>query len=223
MEELLIEFEKNGAVKSIVANYIWKWGCAIATIWYLIKVLVLGEDKMSVWIMFLGIIILLFILSFCISIKEISRKVHKKITIKAIWGELINQGRITIISEIIERYQKEWMEKLCKKRRINTTLKFEILLREIGTKKKERYIDLVLIGTLAMPIWERMIQDGLQETEFWKSLMILFILIIIISLALGWLKKEVIKDKELFNYFEKYADYQRLKELLIYCALKCKK
>ena len=42
MEELLIEFEKNGAVKSIVANYIWKWGCAIATIWYLIKVLVLG-------------------------------------------------------------------------------------------------------------------------------------------------------------------------------------
>lgn len=114
MEELLIEFEKNGAVKSIVANYIWKWGCAIATIWYLIKVLVLGEDKMSVWIMFLGIIILLFILSFCISIKEISRKVHKKITIKAIWGELINQGRI------------------------NTTLKFEILLREIGTKEKRK-------------------------------------------------------------------------------------
>ena len=111
MEELLIEFEKNGAVKSIVANYIWKWGCAIATIWYLIKVLVLGEDKMSVWIMFLGIIILLFILSFCISIKEISRKVHKKITIKAIWGELINQGRITTISKIIEQYQKEWMEK----------------------------------------------------------------------------------------------------------------
>ena len=35
--------------------------------------------------------------------------------------------------------------------------------------------------------------------------------------------KEVIKDTELFNYFEKYADYQRLKELLIYCALKCKK
>ena len=44
-----------------------------------------------------------------------------------------------------------------------------------------------------------------------------------LSIIIGWISKEFIEDRKLFNQYDAYCSKQRLEELLIEVALKCKK
>ena len=81
----------------------------------------------------------------------------------------------------------------------------------------------IIIGTLFLTIWEITIEKLTVNIGFWNMLPIAVISIIGLSVGIGWISKEIIEDKKIFNQFQEYCGNQRLEELLIEVALKCKK
>lgn len=86
-----------------------------------------------------------------------------------------------------------------------------------------KYINPIIIGTLALSIWEIAIYKIVEKIGFWNLLYLSTVIIILISILIGIIKKEIEEDSELFYNFDEYSNKKRLQELLLYRILKTKK
>ena len=81
----------------------------------------------------------------------------------------------------------------------------------------------LIIGTLLISVWEVTIERIMDKVGFWNMLSLAIVLIIGLSVFIGWIKKIFTEDKEFFVQYEKFSNISRLEELLLYRILKCKK
>lgn len=221
MKKLLENYKENGAVKSKLANFIWKAGIIISSIFYCIDVLYYKNENNNVLI-YLFAIILLFIVSGIIFIIKVSKKVEFKFNYRKIYS--IKQ--LKSFFQAIHEYQKKWITNYWNRNKLNSINKLNIILQEIKAEKDRttiKYINPIIIGTLSLSIWEIAVQKIVNNTGFWGMLPIAFALILIISISIGWIKKSFLEDKENFNFFETFSSKTRLEELILYKILKCKK
>ncbi len=141
-------------------------------------------------------------------------------------GKCFSIQHIRFIYNKIDEFQKDWITKYCKKNKLNSIDKLNILRQELKDEKKLRtteYINPIIIGTLLISIWEIAIEKIVDKVGFWNMLSLAFVLIIGVSIFIGWIKKIFIEDKEFFIQYKKFSDISRLEELLLYRILKCKK
>lgn len=119
MEEIYEEYEKNGAVKSSLSIYTWKFGVIIMTSIYSIVAMFFNQYWYLYLLFYLIIMIVLF--GVCKMIFYIS--VSKKL-------KLDRHFNLSFIKEIyskIEEYQQTWIEKYCNDAGINDIEKLRIL------------------------------------------------------------------------------------------------
>lgn len=99
------------------------------------------------------------------------------------------------------------------------------IIREELSKRANiiKYIDPILIGTLLLALWELILQNIAEHVGIVNTILIGVFLVIIISIIIGWIKKEWKEQKEFMNLFNRYSGNERLKELLLYRILKSNK
>ena len=220
MQKLLIKYNTECSIKSNHANIIWKAGVILNSIIYFINAI---EFKRSNYIVpYFLIMIILFLISQLVFTIEVG----KRLEVEKNSSFIINIKYIRNVYEKIEKFQNQWIFKYCKNNKLNTINKIEIIIQEIRNKKEKneiKYLNPIIIGTLLLTIWEIAVQEVEENIGFWNMLPIVFISVIILSFVIGWISKEIIEDKILFNQFERYSGNNRLEELLIDVALKCKK
>lgn len=64
------------------------------------------------------------------------------------------------------------------------------------------------------------IKSKLDNVEFCNMILLAVVLIIVLSVFIGWVKKIFTEDKEFFAQYEKFLNINRLEELLLYRILK---
>ena len=69
-------------------------------------------------------------------------------------------------------------------------------------------------------MWELILQKISEEVGIGNTILIGVFLVMIISIIVGWGKKEWKEQKEFMNLFNRYSGNERLKELLLYRILK---
>lgn len=221
MQKLLEEYEKVGAIKSKLSNFIWKSGIIICSIIYCISVLNLKHNYYSILYYFI-VIIMLFIVSEIIFIRKSAKKLN-------IEYRIVNICSLKYIREVyreIDIYQKKWITNYCNKNKINNFNKLNILKEEIKSEKENstiKYINPIIIGTLLLTIWEIGLQKVVIKIGFWNMLPLALVIAVGTSVAIGWLTKILLEDKDVFLEFEKFSNKKRLEELLLYRILKSKK
>ena len=221
MRNLLEEYKNDGAVNSRLANFIWKSGIIISSIFYCIYFLYYKNENNNLLIYFFAII-LLFIVSGTTFIIKASKKIEFNFNYKRIYS--IKQ--LKSLFQAIHEYQKKWIVNYCNRNKLNSINKLNIILQEIKAENDRttiKYINPIIIGTLSLSIWEIAVQKIVNNTGFWGMLPIVFALVLIISISIGWIKKSFLEDKENFNIFETFSSKTRLEELILYKILKFKK
>ena len=122
--------------------------------------------------------------------------------------------------------KKKKIFRTSKNNKINTISKVRIIIQEIKNRKEKseiKYLNPIIIGTLFLIIWEIAVERLTENIGFWDMLPIAVISVIVLSVVIGWISKEIIEDRKIFNQFERYRGNKRLEELLLEVALKCKK
>lgn len=221
MKDLLYKYKTEGAVKSKLANFVWKTGIVISSLFYCIDILFFKKENYYM-IGYFFTIIILFVFSGIIFIINASKKINFKINYK----KILNINYLKCLFDKIDEYQKKWITDYCNKRKINNINKLNIIMQEIKSEKEKttiRYINPIIIGTLALTIWEFAVKEIVNITGFWGMLPIALALIIIISIFLGWFRKTFLEDKEIFDFFEIFSSKDRLEELILYRILKSRK
>ena len=220
MEKIIREFKENAAIKSKLASIVWKLGIILDSVTYFIYVIYFKKN-LYIFLYFI-IIILLFFISNCIFIKNASKKLNIKTNII----KYFDIQYIRFIYEKIDQYQKDWITKYCKRNKLNCIEKLNIVRQEIRNEKESKtikYINPLIIGTLLISVWEVTIERIMDKVGFWNMLSLAIVLIIGLSVFIGWIKKIFTEDKEFFVQYEKFSNISRLEELLLYRILKCKK
>ena len=220
MQKLIDKYNAECAIKSTCANIIWKMGIILNSIIYCINVI--GLKRNNYILLYFIIIIILFFVSQIVFVVDIGKRIGVKKSSKF----LISLKYIRSVYKKIEEFQNQWIIKYCKYNKINTINKIQIIFQEIKSKREKseiKYLNPIIIGTLFLTIWEITIEKLTVNIGFWNMLPIAVISIIGLSVGIGWISKEIIEDKKIFNQFQEYCGNQRLEELLIEVALKCKK
>lgn len=217
MEKLIRKYKEECDLSSKLASRMWKIGqIIIISIFasYYAKTKVLG---MNFFITIVEILILYLICS-CIESVSIAKKLKIKYSIKEI--VLKKKVRKNIYQEF-DKFQKGWITNYCKKNKINNIEKLKVIREELNKRTVIiRYIDPIIIGTLLIAMWEIILQRILEKVGISNTILIGLFLVIIISIIIGWIKKEWREQKEFMNLFNRYSGNERLKELLLYRILK---
>ena len=217
MEKLINKYNKECAIKSKYASFVWKVGIIINIIIYFINTIVLKKN--NYFIMFLFTMTVLFIISQLIFVIEIGKKIGIK-------NNKISLKYIRNVYKKTDEFQNKWILKYCNNNKINTVNKVELLIQEIKSKREKnkiKFINPIIIGTLSLTIWEISVKNITDSIGFLNMLPIAFVSVIGISFVIGWISKEINEDGKIFNQFDVYCSKQRLEELLMEVALKCKK
>ena len=221
MKKLLQEYEEIGAIKSKLANLIWKCGIIICSIMYCINVLYSKQRNYSI-LCYLVLIIILFVISVIIFI----RKAAKKLNIECRLRNTFSLKYIRKIYREIERYQQKWITDYCNKNKINNFNKLNVLREEIKNEREKssiKYINPIIIGTLSLTIWEIALQKVVDKIGFWNMLPVALVMALGTSVLIGWITKILLEDQDVFIEFEKFSNKKRLEELILYRVLKSKK
>ena len=213
MDKLLENYEKEGAIKSNLANLIWKGGVILFSVLYIVFNYI-GIKKYNLFIYIL-IVLFLCVLSEYIFLREVTKKIGFKVKIKL--------RNIKSIYKEIDKYQKKWIVNYCKNSKINSFDKLNIILQELKGKREKsntKYINPVIIGTLLLSVWEIILQYLKESIGFENTLAVAFVLVVIISVVIGIIQKMNEEDKEFFARFEYYSSKERLESLIIHSMLK---
>ena len=130
------------------------------------------------------------------------------------------------LEKLIDEFQKDWITKYCKRNKLNCIEKLNIVRQEIRNEKESKtikYINPLIIGTLLISVWEVTIERIMDKVGFWSMLLLVIVLVIGLSIFIGWIKKTFTEDKEFFAQYENFSNVSRLEELLLYRILKTKK
>lgn len=220
MEKLIRKYKEECDLSSKLASRMWKVGqiiiISIFTVYY--------ANTKEFGVNFFITIMVIFVLHFvcrCIESVSISRKMKIKYSVKQII--LKNNIRKEIYKEF-DKFQKGWITNFCKKNKINNIEKLKIIREELDKRTIiVRYIDPIIIGTLLIAIWELILQKISEKTGVGNAIFIGIFLVIIISIIIGLVKKELREQKEFMNVFNRYSGNERLKELLLYRIFKADK
>ena len=222
MEKLIEEFNNTVAIKSKLANFIWEFGIITDSIVYFICTIFLKKSVIFCFLLYFVILILLLLISNLFFIKKAS----KKLGIRTNIIKCFSLKHIRFIYKKIDEFQKDWITKYCKRNKLNCIEKLNILRQEIRNEKESKtikYINPLIIGTLLISVWEVTIERIMDKVGFWNMLSLAIVLIIGVSVFIGWIKKIFTEDKEFFVQYEKFSNISRLEKLLLYSILKCKK
>ena len=85
MKKLLQEYEEIGAIKSKLANFIWKCGIIICSIMYCINVFYSKQSYYSI-LYYLVLIIILFVISVIIFIRKAAKKLNIECRLRNIFS-----------------------------------------------------------------------------------------------------------------------------------------
>ncbi len=83
--------------------------------------------------------------------------------------KIVDLNYIIRIYTNIERYQKDWITKYCKKHKINNIEKIHIITEEIKDIEENetiKYINPIIIGTLSLVLWETAIQKLVDKVGY---------------------------------------------------------
>lgn len=220
MDKILNDFYNIASIESKVANFIWIGGMVVNTLVYFL--LVINFDFKIYIAIYVLVIFLLLILSNSFFMKKAS----KKIGIQTSFFNCFNPKHIRFVYKKIDEFQKDWITKYCKKNKLNNIEKLNIIRQElkfVNESKTTRYINPLIIGTLLISAWEVTIERIVDKYGFWNMLLIAIVIIIGLSIFIGWIKKIYTEDKEFLLQYNYFSNIKRLEELVLYRILKCKK
>lgn len=220
MQKMLNEYNKECVVKSKLANFIWKAGW-IATFVLRWSGAIQRNNINYLYFYFIDLLMLL-IISNIIFIKKAAKKFQIKIKVK----HFLRLNEIWNIYDKIDIYQKQWIMNYCSKNKWKTTNKLRMLIEEVRNTRNIntiKYINPIIIGTLLIPIWEIGIQKLIKLVGFIEMIPSAIFFAVVLSIMSGWLCKKIMEYNRVIKCFDRYADEERLEELLVYAALKCKK
>lgn len=220
MEKLIREYKDECDLASKLAGRIWKIG-------QIITISIFSScyaNTKNFGINFIITIIAICSLHFicrCIELVSIAKKMKVKYSVK----EIILKKKIRKnIYQEFDKFQKKWITNFCKKNKINNIEKLKIIREELDKRTFiVRYIDPIIIGTLLIAMWELILQRIAEEVGVGNTVFICVFLVIMISIIIGWVKKEWREQKEFMNLFNRYSGNERLKELFLYRILKSNK
>lgn len=220
MEILIRKYKEDCDLSSKLASRIWKIGQIIIISIFTVYYANTKEFGMNFLITIIAICVLHFICR-CIESVYIAKKMKIKYSVK----EIILKKKIRKnIYQKFDEFQKGWITNFCKKNKINNIEKLKIVREELDNRTIIiRYIDPIIIGTLLIAMWELILQKISEEVGIGNAIFISIFLVIIISIIIGWAKKEWKEQKEFMNLFNRYSGNERLKELLLYKILKSNK
>ena len=213
MDKLLENYEKEGAIKSNLANLIWKGGVILFSVLYIVFNYI-GIKKYNLFIYIL-IVLFLCVLTEYIFLREVTKKIGFKVKIK-----LRNMKNIY---KEIDKYQKNWILNYCKNSKINTFDKLNIILQELKRKREKsntKYINPVIIGTLLLSTWDTILQQLKENIGFENMLATAIVFAVVISVIIGIIQRMNEEDKEFFARLEYYSSMERLECLIIHSMLK---
>lgn len=220
MEKLIRKYKEECDLSSKLASRIWKIGQIITALitasYYMKKTNIIVSFIIATIFM-----IILHIICECIETINIAKKMKIEYNLKEV---VIRKKVRKNIYKQFERFQKEWITNFCKKNKINSIEKLKIIREELSKRANIiKYIDPILIGTLLLALWELILQNIAEHVGIVNTILIGVFLVIIISIIIGWIKKEWKEQKEFMNLFNRYSGNERLKELLLYRILKSNK
>lgn len=213
MDKLLENYEKEGAIKSNLANLIWKGGVILFSVLYIVFNYI-GIKKYNLFIYIL-IVLFLCVLTEYIFLREVTKKIGFKVKIK-----LRNMKNIY---KEIDKYQKNWILNYCKNSKINTFDKLNIILQELKRKREKsntKYINPVIIGSLLLSTWDTILQQLKENIGFENMLATAIVFAVVISVIIGIIQRMNEEDKEFFARLEYYSSMERLECLIIHSMLK---
>jgi len=220
MEKLICRYKEECDLSSKLASRIWKIGQIIIISIFVINCANTKEFVTNFFITTFALCVLYFICS-CIETVSIAKKMRLKYNIK----EIILKKKIRKkIYQEFDKFQKGWITNFCDKNKINNIEKLKIVREELDKRVIIiKYIDPIIIGTLLLTMWDLILKKISEELGVGYTILIGIFLIIVISIIIGWIKKEWREQKEFINLFNRYSGNERLKELLLYRILKSNK
>lgn len=217
MEKLIRKYKEECDLSSKLASRMWKIGQIIIIVIFASYYANTKELGINFIITIIAICVLHFICR-CIESVSIARKMKIKCSVKEI---LLKKKIRKKIYQEFDIFQKGWITNFCKKNKINDIEKLKIVKEELDKRTIIiKYIDPIIIGTLLIAMWELILQKISEEVGIGNTILIGVFLVIIISIIVGWEKKEWKEQKEFMNLFNRYSGNERLKELLLYRILK---
>ncbi len=217
MEKLIRKYKEECDLSSKLASRMWKIGQIIIIVIFASYYANTKELGINFIITIIAICVLHFICR-CIESVSIARKMKIKCSVKEI---LLKKKIRKKIYQEFDIFQKGWITNFCKKNKINDIEKLKIVKEELDKRTIIiKYIDPIIIGTLLIAMWELILQEISEEVGIGNTILIGVFLVIIISIIVGWGKKEWKEQKEFMNLFNRYSGNERLKELLLYRILK---
>ena len=221
MEKLIYQYNKECNLTSKLANRLWKIGQVIIILIFSIFYMVYREFFIGFFISIISIMILYFICTY-IEIIKICNKLRidleKKNILKSVYRKKLY--------EKFDVFQKKWITDYCKRNKIDKIQKLKLLRDELEKKKDNsiiKYIDPIIIGTLLLSVWEALVQKASEKCGTINAIVICTILAVILSIVIGWFRKEWQEQKEFMSLFNKFSGYNRLSFLLLYRILKVNK
>ena len=217
MEKLIRKYKEECDLSSKLASRMWKIGQIIIIAIFASYYANTKELGINFIITIIAICVLHFICR-CIESVSIARKMKIKCSVKEI---LLKKKIRKKIYQEFDIFHKGWITDFCKKNKINNIEKLKIVKEELDKRTTIiKYIDPIIIGALLIAMWELILQKISEEVGIGNTILIGVFLVIIISIIVGWGKKEWKEQKEFMNLFNRYSGNERLKELLLYRILK---
>lgn len=124
----------------------------------------------------------------------------------------------------LDEFQKKWITNYCKNNKINTIEKLKVIREELGKNNNIiKYINPTIVGTLSVASWGLICDQMSEKIGTLNTSLIGIIGAFIISIVINVFRKEWKEQVQFMNTFNKYAGYDRLKELILYRILKSNK
>lgn len=221
MEEILEEYKKECALKSKLASLVWKLWMITSLITYFYS----AFHGYNTWLVAAGIL-LLTILIFMVEQIIFLRYVSKKLEINYSFRDGFDLKKMKKIYSKIESFQKNWITNFCKKKKIDTFNKLNLILTELKIKKEKattKYVEWGLVSSIVLSLLQNWINDASDEMNLINKLVMGLIVAVIISFLVNFLKNNTKKFKKFFLEPDLYSNIERLEELIFYKIMKSKK
>jgi len=220
MEKLINKYNEECSFKSKLVNRLWNIGYIVILIIFIFRSINGNNYLINIFLLFTFSIIL-FLSCNLIMLKKIANKLNIEFSFK----ELIfkRKSRMNMYQKLDE-FQKKWITNYCKNNKINTIEKLKVIREELGKNNNIiKYINPTIVGTLSVASWGLICDQMSEKIGTLNTSLIGIIGAFIISIVINAFRKEWKEQVQFMNTFNKYAGYDRLKELILYRILKSNK
>lgn len=222
MNELLESYSKECSFISKGSHRLWLVGEIISVLGFGIYFMIYKKIIIPSIILIFFIIVLRSVCDY-LELKGLCKKLMINVNILKI---IFKKTKRKQIYNEMDKYQKNWTTCYCKKHKLNSIKKLEIIKDELNRKisnNNVKFLNPVIIGTLVLSAWNEIIPQMYKETELDFFVIAVIILAIIISILIGNFTAQYKKQCEFMKMYSKYHGNDRLNELLVYEMLRCKR